>query len=226
MSDFESVRLPPPPRRRRTQAERTAATRARIVAATVESINEVGFQRTTASEIARRSGVTWGAVQHHFGTKDGVLGAILEDSFNRFAKGLAEAFASLGPEAPLAERISTFVDRAWSHYASAHYRAVLEILLEESTARRADPERSDTHSWQVEMLNAWTRLWRRLFPDVRMSTRRAQMLQHYTIGLFTGLASMKILAGREPPFCHEELDLLKRTLAAEFENPGGASQRR
>jgi len=61
------------PRARRTQAERTAATRERILAAVVESIAELGIQRTTASEIARRAGVTWGAVQHHFGAKHGIL---------------------------------------------------------------------------------------------------------------------------------------------------------
>ena len=39
----------------------------------VECIAELGFQRTTAQEITRRAGVTWGAVQHHFGDKDGIL---------------------------------------------------------------------------------------------------------------------------------------------------------
>ena len=62
-----------PKRERRSHAERTAATRLRIVEAVIESIAEVGFQRTTAVEITRRAGVTWGAVQHHFGDKDGIL---------------------------------------------------------------------------------------------------------------------------------------------------------
>ena len=52
---------------RRSHAERTAETRQRVIDAVVESISEIGFQRTTAAEISRRAGVTWGAVQHHFG---------------------------------------------------------------------------------------------------------------------------------------------------------------
>ena len=62
---------------RRSHAERRAETRARIIEAVIESIAEVGFHRTTAVEITRRAGVTWGAVQHHFGDKDGILLAVL-----------------------------------------------------------------------------------------------------------------------------------------------------
>ena len=75
---------------RRSHAERTAETRGKILRAVVASIAEVGFQRRTANEITRRAGVTWGAVQHHFGGKDGILLAVLEDSFDRFAARLAD----------------------------------------------------------------------------------------------------------------------------------------
>ena len=115
-------------RGRRTQAERTAETRGRIVAAVVESIAEIGFQRTTASEIAQRSGVTWGAVQHHFGGKDGILAAVLEDSFARFERRLADVPPARSGT-PLEERVSRFVDGAWQHFESAPYRSTFEILL-------------------------------------------------------------------------------------------------
>ena len=72
------ARAPAPARERRSHAERTAETRCRVMAAVVESIADVGYQKTTSAEIARRAGVTWGAVQHHFGDKDGILMAVLE----------------------------------------------------------------------------------------------------------------------------------------------------
>lgn len=220
MDDPETLTLPPPRRRRRTQAERTAETRTRIIAATVEGINEVGFQRTTTAEISRRSGLTWGAIQHHFGSKDGILAAVLEDSFNRFAAGLAEAFEPLGPETSLRERIDAFVDAAWSHFESIHYRATFEILLEEATARRVDPERAGDLSWQEEMLLALTRTWQQLFPDVRLGRWGTMMILHYTISTLAGLASSNMLSDRENPFVKRELALLKSTLADEFESSG------
>ena len=57
------VRIAAPARPRRSHAERTAETRSRVKAAVIESMAEVGYQRTTGAEIARRAGVTWGAVQ-------------------------------------------------------------------------------------------------------------------------------------------------------------------
>ena len=136
---------------RRTQAERTAATRERIVRAVVESISEVGFQKTTANEITRRAGVTWGAVQHHFGGKDGILDAVLEESFERFATRLA-AVPTEG--APLAERVSAFVDIAWAHFGSPDYRSTFEILLNYT---RDDAEGEPIG--QTEMISAWNRVW-------------------------------------------------------------------
>jgi AcrR family transcriptional regulator len=210
-----------PARPRRTQAQRRTATRAKILQAVVESIDEIGFQRTTAAEISRRSGLTWGAVQHHFGGKDGILIAVVEDSFDRFAALLTDSFdetfdealdSSLRRKAPLEKRIDVFIDRAWEHFASPHYRSTFEILLQS-----AGPEPLDDESnWQGDMLKAWKRVWQRLFPDVKLVRGRAIMLQHYTISVLSGLASMQIVAGGKSRFTEMELEILKRTLALEF----------
>ena len=141
------VRAPRPTRR--SHAERTAETRRRVTTAVVDCIAELGFQRTTGTEIARRAGVTWGAVQHHFGDKNGILAAVLEDSFHRFA-------ATLGPpvsvDAPLESRISDFIDRAWEHFSGPHYRTTFEILL------NLPPEMES--SWAPGVLGIWREIWR------------------------------------------------------------------
>jgi AcrR family transcriptional regulator len=95
----------PAPRARRSHAERTAETRERVMRAVVESITLLGYQKTTSAEIARRAGVTWGAVQHHFGDKDGILTAVLADSFGSFADTLGNA----PDDETLEKRVSVFV---------------------------------------------------------------------------------------------------------------------
>lgn len=209
MAEATRVSLPLPSRGRRSHAERTAETRAKIIAAVVESIAEVGFQRTTASEIASRAGVTWGAVQHHFGGKDGILMAVLENSFNRFADGL-EDIPLEGTS--LEKRASLFIDRAWQHFGSADYRSTFEILL--NYLGREDLEERPT--WQERMFRAWDRIWRRLFGDARISRRRHFVLQHYTISALSGLASTLMLERGEARVRDAELDLLKDTLAREL----------
>jgi AcrR family transcriptional regulator len=193
-------------RPRRTHAERTAETRAAIMGAVVESISELGFKRSTASEIARRAGVTWGAVQHHFGGKDGILDAVLEDSFARFAERLSDIGAA---GASLEERAELFVDRAWEHFGGAHFRSTFEILQHYAASR---PE----HAWQRQMLEAWNRVWSRIFDDRPLSRGRRIALQHYTISVLSGLASMLRFEAPSASVRALELDLLKDTLVREL----------
>ena len=196
-------RAPSAHRARRTQAERTAATRERILAAVVESIAEVGFGRTTAMEIAKRAGVTWGAVQHHFGGKDGILDAVLEESFARFARLLAQVPVG----APLAERIHEFVARAWEHFSSPHFRSTLEILLHLTPSQ--DGSGLDS---MVRELNA---IWQRLFADAPLPARRVVTLQRYTVSVLSGLSSLERIDGRSRTRA-AELALLEETLGREL----------
>jgi len=202
-------RAPP----RRSHAERTAETQARIVAAVVESIAEVGLPRTTAAEITRRAGVTWGAVQHHFGGKDGMLMAVLEDSFRRFEARLADVPIA---DLPLAERVAVFVERAWQHFASREYACTDEILRD--SIRRADPP-AEGPRWQEEMSRAWGRVWRRFFGEAPASRARRGALQHYTIAVLTGLASTVALEGPGARVRDAELALLQDTLLRELAAP-------
>jgi AcrR family transcriptional regulator len=206
--DSKLLSLAMAPRRRRSQAERTAETRARIVAAVVESIAEVGFQRTTATEIARRAGVTWGAVQHHFGGKDGMLAAVIEESFNRFAERLEDVRS----DAPLSERIDLFVERAWQHFSSPDYRSSFEILIH--TLGRDDL--TDGPSWQLQMLRAWDGIFRRLFADATIDRDRLRQLEHYTVSVLSGLASMRMLEASGRALPPTELGWLKQTLTREL----------
>jgi AcrR family transcriptional regulator len=149
-------------------------------------------------------------VQHHFGDKDGILVAVVEDSFNRFAARLADI-----PESgsSLRERVELFVDRAWAHFSSPEYRSTFEILL--NALGRDEAVRAPR--WQERMFRAWDALWMRLFRDAPVSRRRQRLLEHYTIATLSGLASTLVLEGPAAKLRPEELDLLKGLLARELE---------
>jgi AcrR family transcriptional regulator len=196
--------------RRRSHAERTAETRGRIVAAVVESIAAVGFQRTTAAEITRRAGVTWGAVQHHFGDKDAMLLAVLDDSFRRFEERLSKAKLE---GVPLDRRVALFVEHSWEHFASREYASTFEILHDH--LRRESPS-SGGLRWQEAMSRAWDRVWRRFFGEARIPRVRHGVLQHYTVSVLSGLASTLLLEGRGARVREAELGLLRDTLVREL----------
>jgi AcrR family transcriptional regulator len=207
MSDLLSA--PRVNRKRRSHAERSAETRSRIKTAAGEAIADLGFHRATAAEISRRSGLSWGAAQHHFGDKEGILIAVLVDSFNIFARRLASDSVE---GRPLEERIESFVDAAWEHFASPHYRCTLEILLNMPAPNwlaRELPLRDET-------LEAWSGIWDRFFGDADLSPRRKVAVQYYTISVLSGLAAMKKFEGRSAERRRIELGFLKGTLAREL----------
>jgi AcrR family transcriptional regulator len=103
-----------------------AEARARVIDATVASILELGFYRASTNEIARRAGVTWGVIQHYFGTREALMLAVLQ-------KGAAEFIRTVGAahiEGETAtERIEQLITIFSDHYAQPTYLANLQILL-------------------------------------------------------------------------------------------------
>ena len=59
-------------------AQRGVERRARILDAALVLFAEQGFVRTSLSMIAERVGITHAGILHHFGSKEGVLRALLE----------------------------------------------------------------------------------------------------------------------------------------------------
>jgi AcrR family transcriptional regulator len=64
---------------RRTQADRSASTRAALVKAARELFADKGFAATSRDEIAGRAGVTRGALYHHFESKTAVAAAVVAE---------------------------------------------------------------------------------------------------------------------------------------------------
>ncbi|MGW0249584.1 helix-turn-helix domain-containing protein, partial [Nocardia goodfellowii] len=54
---------------RRTQAERSATTIAKLVDATIEAIEQVGYHSTSLGEISSRAGVSKAAIFRHFDSR-------------------------------------------------------------------------------------------------------------------------------------------------------------
>ena len=70
--------------RRRTQAERTATANRRMIRAAIRLIARQGYTRTTLAQVGREAGYTGGLVSHHFGSKEGLLRALVERASGRF----------------------------------------------------------------------------------------------------------------------------------------------
>jgi AcrR family transcriptional regulator len=65
-------------------------TRARVLDAALACFTELGYEQTTIARIRERSGVSNGALFHHFPTKEAIAGALYVDAIASFQEGLWE----------------------------------------------------------------------------------------------------------------------------------------
>ncbi|GLQ53404.1 TetR/AcrR family transcriptional regulator [Devosia nitrariae] len=64
---------------RQRQADRTAATRTKLIAAARDLFAEKGYAATSTPEVVAAAGVTRGALYHHFAEKLGLFRAVVEE---------------------------------------------------------------------------------------------------------------------------------------------------
>ena len=102
------------------------ATRERVIRATITCILERGYYRASTNEIARTAGVSWGVIQHYFGTRERLMLAVLQEGARDFEEAVGDAKV-VGTTA--GERITQLIDILSSHYGSPEYLADLQILL-------------------------------------------------------------------------------------------------
>lgn len=79
---------------RRTKEE-AEATRESILSAALDLFSEKGFSRTTCSDIAKRIGMTRGAVYWHFENKEALLAALIDYANERGKNIVAEQIADI-----------------------------------------------------------------------------------------------------------------------------------
>jgi len=123
----------------RTQEERKTETRARLLAAAAELFADQGVDAVSVDAIAEAAGRTSGAVYAHFGSKQGLLLALLaswKDSVRTVL--LAEVAVSDSPAGQLGA--------VWANLSDGHGRGSMRwALLEQELGLRAarDPEVAD-----------------------------------------------------------------------------------
>jgi len=111
---------------RRTQQERRAATQRRVLDAAVECLVELGYSGLTTSRVADRAGVSRGALQQQYRTRERLVVAAIEHLFERRAAELRAVARALPPEA---DRISTALSLLWTQISSPLFSAGLELWV-------------------------------------------------------------------------------------------------
>jgi AcrR family transcriptional regulator len=118
---------------RQPQQDRSRATRARLLEAAITCLAELGYAASTVAVVAERAGVSRGAAQHHFPTREDLFTAALEHVTQVRAEELRREIAELPGERPRTTRV---VDLIFSLYSGTFFRAALALWV----AAAAEPQ--------------------------------------------------------------------------------------
>ncbi len=117
---------------RRTQEQRSADMRNRLLDATIDCLVEYGFSGTTTPRVAEMAGVTRGAQVHHYPSKtDLVIAAIRHLAAKRAEAAIAEIGALESVDDPAAK----ILELLWDLHNGPIFVATVELWV----AGRTDP---------------------------------------------------------------------------------------
>lgn len=172
---------------RRTQQERTAATRARVLHAAIDQLGEFGYGRTTTVEVAERAGVSRGALVHHFPTRSELVLSALEYLCELRLADLEESMAHLSKAD---DRLSAFVNLMWSTFNGPLFAAQLELWI----AARTDPE---LYGGLLPLERGFGKRLSQLCADALGADRAAGPIYEITKHLMRGMAIERIMKSDE-----------------------------
>jgi AcrR family transcriptional regulator len=189
-------------RRRRTQAERSAGTRRKLLAAAIDLICEKGFFDLTLGKVADRAGVSRGAVQHHFGMRGELLLALMNDFSPAYLKPVAPSDGG-----SLTARVDAVIDHFWTLYQHKQALAVFHIWL----GARADPELQPMLGKTMRRFEQeLDRQWRDIFADRHLPPARIAAARRVALAGLRGFA----IYLKDRRHWRAELSLLKEMLVA------------
>lgn len=190
--------------KRRTQEERSASTREKVISAAIDCIVEEGLHSTTAARIAARAGVTWGAIVHQFGDKDSVLFAVVERNAEVYTSLLDATLAKVGPDAR--ERVGALIDVTWRYINEPAAFAFNELIIHNRATRN---ER--LLQQQEELSNEYVKtMWDRYLGGFGIAPETLETVRNVTLAALQGLSLMRLISPQHRPRYRNEIAALKK----------------
>jgi AcrR family transcriptional regulator len=115
---------------REPQQDRSRATRKRLLEAAIDCLAELGWTGTTVLVVAERAGVSRGAAQHHFPTREDLVTAAVEYVAEERTARLRTHVADL-PTGP--GRTQAVIDLIDHMYTGPLFRAALQLWVAASS---------------------------------------------------------------------------------------------
>jgi AcrR family transcriptional regulator len=124
--------------------------RQRVIDAAIACIIDQGFYRASSNAIAERAGVTWGVIQYHFGTREALMLAVLEEGARRLNDIVVTAEIT---GETVTERVAQYMDILAKYYGSTDYLAFSQVLINLTHDPRTSQQTRETMARIGESVN-------------------------------------------------------------------------
>lgn len=189
------------------QLARSRETRERVVGAATQLIAEGGVRSATALRIADRSGVSWGGIQHQFGSKEAILDAVLDHVLMEFNVAV-ERFSTRAES--IEGRARALVRATWDLMRNPAYQAFRQVM--QNTAPKTPAAASHEPLARVaETLQPMRAHW---FPDLADVPAKSELINVVLFATLSGMAEQERYGVLTDKLVREQLRVLTRTLVA------------
>jgi AcrR family transcriptional regulator len=189
---------------RRTQAERSEATRKRLLDAAVKLIRDKGFGGLRTIDVAILAGVSRGALMHHFPSKHALVVAVLtyvnEKTFTQSTRRAHSARSSGDP-------IEGVIQDAQEFFFGDYFFIELAIAMSDSTQRLRRETQQATRQTRFSIEAAWL--------DTLVSSGIPQQLAGDVLALTLSVVrgfSIRMLLERDPERFARLLDVWRNII--------------
>jgi AcrR family transcriptional regulator len=174
----KSARRPP----RRTQESRSKAAREKLLRATIELLQERGYQGLTTKEVASRAGFSNGALMHHFSTKADLViaaGAYIYERHIENGRKIANSAAARK------DPLKAFIADCEDVYLGNSFIPTTEMMV----AARSDPlMNAPFDAFMRDYRETMNDIWMKAFMRAGYSEEQASFTIMSTLYVIRGMA--------------------------------------
>lgn len=191
----------------RTQDERSAQMRARLIHATLETILECGYANTTLVAVAARAGVTRGAVHHHYSSRD----ELIVDAISHQLRDTSAEIREFAREAQGGDiSLDDFLERVWGLFSGPFFMITLEHI---TASRHNEKLRGELTMVTRDFHRALDETWNTFFTiEDRPKSELATVL-NATLCMFRGMGVQTVLR-RDPAYYRSLIDFWRSVLVS------------
>lgn len=172
---------------RRTQEERSAEMRQRLVNATIKCLVEVGYERTTTVRIVETAQVSRGALLHHFESKEDIITLAFEQFLRDHTEDIRQMASSVRSGGM---DISEFLRDLWARFSGELFFITLEYVTEaRHNARLHERLVPIVRSFHIALDD----IWKEFFSDAPLAEGQMTTVLNMTLCLLRGMGLQTIL---------------------------------